>query len=277
MSVLALMVAVLGASPAGCTKDTDCKGDRICEAGQCVNPPATTAAPAAVAEPVVTPPPPPPAPAASSPADYPKVVRKNGLTCIQSVWEDGVVHEDCRTDTSSYSSARRPMDAAASSAGAPSSSFPPEVAEAAEPPRSRVVADFGVLGSVNILAAGGSSAVLPGAALHLSVAGRVADVVSLGGALNANMGFGPGGYVLGLTFAPLLRLGDLSHASLVFGPSLFVASTGYGTTVSVIGTFLVHGVVIAAGGFGIHMQLGVNFDASGAIITFAIGFGGSVL
>jgi Domain of unknown function (DUF4156) len=25
-------------SPAGCSKDTDCKGVRICEAGQCVNP-----------------------------------------------------------------------------------------------------------------------------------------------------------------------------------------------------------------------------------------------
>ena len=29
-----------GVAHAGCEKDTDCKGDRICEAGACVNPPA---------------------------------------------------------------------------------------------------------------------------------------------------------------------------------------------------------------------------------------------
>src|SRR5438876_1212788 len=32
---------------AGCTKDTDCKGDRVCDAGKCVSPPdATPAIPA---------------------------------------------------------------------------------------------------------------------------------------------------------------------------------------------------------------------------------------
>lgn len=34
------------AARAQCTKDTDCKGERICEAGSCVNPGASHAAPA---------------------------------------------------------------------------------------------------------------------------------------------------------------------------------------------------------------------------------------
>lgn len=42
---------------AQCAKDTDCKGDRVCEQGQCVNPPPVEALP-----------PPPPAPEAAAPA-----------------------------------------------------------------------------------------------------------------------------------------------------------------------------------------------------------------
>lgn len=39
--VFAALLLVMGAPPAGsadCTKDTDCKGDRVCEDGTCVNP-----------------------------------------------------------------------------------------------------------------------------------------------------------------------------------------------------------------------------------------------
>jgi len=41
MIAIALSAASMqGVAHAGCEKDTDCKGDRICEAGACVNPPA---------------------------------------------------------------------------------------------------------------------------------------------------------------------------------------------------------------------------------------------
>jgi hypothetical protein len=57
MSRSAIFVAAIfaaqfsGAAHAGCEKDTDCKGDRICEAGACVNPPtAASPEPAAEAE-----------------------------------------------------------------------------------------------------------------------------------------------------------------------------------------------------------------------------------
>jgi hypothetical protein len=52
----ALFMAVLfaaqfsGVAHAGCDKDTDCKGDRICEAGTCVNPTASAPPPAEAAE-----------------------------------------------------------------------------------------------------------------------------------------------------------------------------------------------------------------------------------
>src|SRR3954468_7652274 len=54
------VLAVPGVALAECTKDTDCKGDRVCERGVCVAP-ADRAPPA---RPEYTPPPPPRAPPA---------------------------------------------------------------------------------------------------------------------------------------------------------------------------------------------------------------------
>jgi hypothetical protein len=54
-------VAVTTTSWAQCSKDTDCKGDRVCEDGACVAPPAGAAAASAA------PPQPAPAPAAAAP------------------------------------------------------------------------------------------------------------------------------------------------------------------------------------------------------------------
>lgn len=274
MTLWMVVVGVLGAAPVGCTKDTDCKGERICEAGQCVNPPAPAAAesPAAVSEPPSTPPPP---PAAPNPVEYPKVVRKNGVTCIQSLGDDGVVREDCRVEGTNYSGTRHPMDAAHASTQ-PSSSFPVRVEREQEPARSTVTADFGVLGAMGILAAGGTSGVLPGLGAHLSVAGRLSAVAALGGALNALLNFGPGGFAGTFTLAPALRIGDEGHGTLVLGPSLVVGSTFLGTAAALAGSFIIHGVIPLSGGFGLHLQLGVTFDAGGALITLGSGFGGSV-
>jgi hypothetical protein len=54
VGIVAAAVAVLACDPppqqaaVGCAKDTDCKGDRVCESGRCVNP-SPAAAPAASA------------------------------------------------------------------------------------------------------------------------------------------------------------------------------------------------------------------------------------
>lgn len=44
--IFSLLVLAAPAHAGGCSKDTDCKGDRICESGDCVAPPASAAAPA---------------------------------------------------------------------------------------------------------------------------------------------------------------------------------------------------------------------------------------
>lgn len=124
-----VLAAEPGGQARGCEKDTDCKGERICEAGRCVNPPQGVApwspdAGAAILEPQPTPPPlavepwppdagegasAPPTTAPPEAASYPRVVRKDGSVCVQTVGENGVVVEECRRGNSSYAGNRRPM------------------------------------------------------------------------------------------------------------------------------------------------------------------------
>jgi hypothetical protein len=280
MTMTALMVGLLSAAPVGCTKDTDCKGDRICEAGVCVNPPPAVAPPepsAAAGTSTLSPlPPPPPSPpsALANPSDYHKVVRKNGVTCIQSLGDDGLVREDCRLEGTSYSGTRRAVGAAHPSPQ-PSRSFSPRVEqeEGTKLRRSRVTFDFGV-GALGLIAAGSAGGILPVVALHTSVEGRVGDSVALGGLFNASFGFGRG-FIGVFTFAPALRLGDKGHATLGLGPSVGVVGSGVGSMTGLMGTLLIHGVVPSSRGFGLHLQLAVNFDPTGAYFTLGAGFGGS--
>jgi hypothetical protein len=265
----ALLAAVVMAG-GGCTKDTDCKGDRVCEAGKCVSPPP----PAAVATPVdatdagvaMSPPPlppPPPPPAAVNIADYPKVVRKNGLVCVQTLGDDAVVREECRADTTT-----------SSSASPPSSSFPPARPTDDEPERSTVVADFAAVGNLGLLIGNGVG-VNGGLGLHLSVAGRVSDTAAIGGLLDAQLYF-VGGFLLVATLAPAIRLGDVGHATIGLGPSILYVSSGFLSGAALMGTFIVHGGIPLAGGFGIHPRLSISFNAGGALIGLGFGFGGSV-
>lgn len=107
---------------AGCSKDTDCKGDRICERSVCVSPRSTSADAGEWALPpssrLKTLPSPPPAPplvqAPAPPAGarpplrpkgvsdservFPRVVRKPGQVCVQSLDDKGSLQESCRAE-----------------------------------------------------------------------------------------------------------------------------------------------------------------------------------
>lgn len=109
---------------AGCSKDTDCKGERICENAVCVSPrggvdagewalPAgarlKTASPAPPPAPPLVAAPPPAPPLAGRPPlrpkgvtaeerVFPRVVRKPGQVCVQSLDEKGSLQESCRPE-----------------------------------------------------------------------------------------------------------------------------------------------------------------------------------
>lgn len=122
--MLSLTAASLVVLAAGCSKDTDCKGDRICENAVCVSPrgaadagewalPANarlkTATPAPPpAPPLIPAPPPAPPPVGRPPLRpkgvtaeervFPRVVRKPGQVCVQSLDDKGSLQESCRPE-----------------------------------------------------------------------------------------------------------------------------------------------------------------------------------
>jgi len=264
----------LAQSAGGCSKDTDCKGDRICEAGRCVSPtppaPPLEAVDAGVSSPPL--PPPTPVPLRKTPDEYPKVVRRRGAVCVQSLTDEGVVREDCRDERE----VRRPARSSSSASDdePPPSRRPRLEREADEPPRSSFVADFGVTGSLTILPVG-VTVVFPGFGLHLALGGRVSDAVGVVGLLDFNLAAGFGTTLINVTLAPGLRLGDGGHATIALGPTL-LAFSGAGTGLTgLAATLLVRGVFIIAGGFGVHTQAALTFDATAAFFTLGLGFGGS--
>ncbi len=265
--VLSVLVS-LWVAQAGCSKDTDCKGERICEAGRCVAPAVTAAPP---------PPPPPPAPSpapatapppprraplgvdAASPApveeDYPRVVRRAGEVCVQSRGDDGQVKEDCRADqpVRAQRSRRAPEP-------------PPE-------PAARFVADVLFQGGVQALVAGGDSAALPQGSAQLSLGARFRSGVGVVGLVNVNLGFIPGFTSVIATFAPGIRFGDRSHFTLAAGPGLFSYASRAGSGAGAVGSVVAQGVFAIAGPFALALSSSVHFDVSGVMFNLGAGFG----
>jgi hypothetical protein len=121
LSLIAITVVL-----AGCSKDTDCKGDRICEKSACVSPKATpdagewalpasrfqgqtvSAIPAPPPPPLIEAPPSAPPAAARGPLrpkgvtteerTFPRVVRRPGQVCVQSLSDRGALQESCRPE-----------------------------------------------------------------------------------------------------------------------------------------------------------------------------------
>lgn len=264
--LISVLVAV-GVSQLGCTKDTDCKGERVCEAGRCVNP-ASPVPPMPVVDAGVPEAAPPPVPQRKPVEEYPRVVRRKGEVCVQSLTEEGIVREECRAEEPRRVKAR-PSDRG----DAPLSS--PRREEPEPPQRSPFVADFGATGYLGILMASGRSAALPGFGLHAALGGRVSDSFGLFGVVDAAFGFITGLSMFTVTFAPGLRLGDGGHATLAAGPSILAVTSIIGNATSVAGTILLRGVFLVSGGFGVHTQVGLTFDASGVMLRLELGIGGS--
>ncbi|MDP1823191.1 MAG: hypothetical protein Q8L48_08120 [Archangium sp.] len=247
--VLSVLVAgVLAQASGGCVKDTDCKGDRICEAGVCVSPG------------------PPPAP---PPESFPRVVHLEGQVCVQSLDAQGQVQQSCRAEDAP---ARRPLPSAADAAWeAPPPAPPPEKA------RSRFSADVAAHGGAMVLVAGSASFALPQVTAYVAFGSRRPSGAGFVAVTNATLGFNSFGAIFTLNVAPGLRLGAASHVVLSLGPSLLTGGFGGETFTGLAGAAIVQGVISLAGGLVLTTQAGLHFDLSGAMFTAGIGLGFSTL
>lgn len=255
-----LMALVLAQSDLGCTKDTDCKGERICEAGVCVNPVAPVV-------PVSAPPPP---PRIESSDGWPKIIRRDGQICMQSLDDAGRVIEACRADEP------RPRASASDS----DESWAQRVERArserpTEPKRSTFVADLGVTFGIAVAIAGAAVG-LPTIAAHGALGGRTSDSLGVMVVLDAALSFNSAVSIVTATLGPGLRIGDAGHVTVALGPTLFNFTGQFTKGNSLAATMLVRGVLpFAGGGFGGHGQVALTFDGSGALLLFSVGIGGS--
>lgn len=265
--VLLVAMAVLAQGSGGCTKDTDCKGDRICEAGVCVTPPS---APQLEAPPV--PPPPPPQEAAES---YPRVVRRDGQVCVQSLGATGQVEESCRME-------RKPLGEGGTVAPREDSYTPAPSRRSRrgapqEAQQGGFSADVLFGGGLMALLAGDISLAMPEVTGYLALGGRGASGVGFVGVLNAAIGLLPGANVFAVSVAPGLRIGAASHVVLSLGPT-FLAFAGGGRSISgIAGTAILQGVISLHRGLVISPQAGFTFDLSGVVLTLGVGIGFSTL
>lgn len=261
--VLSLLLSVWVAQTSGCTKDTDCKGERICEAGACVAPQQTAA-------------PPPPLPAATVPpadaASYPRVVRRDGLTCVQSLDDAGRVQEACRREDTSYGRPRPLAAGAARQAEVEETprARPPEVTE----PGARFVLDALLQGGLTIATAPGILVALPQVSGTVALGARFRAGIGVQGLVNLSGSFRSGFSAIAFTVAPALRFGNQSHFTLALGPSV-LGATGAGT--GVVGSLIAQCVFAVGDAFVLAIQAALHADASGVLFMLGAGFGFGVL
>jgi len=261
--VLSLLLSVWVAQTSGCTKDTDCKGERICEAGVCVAPQQSAAPP----------PPPPTPPTVENAASYPRVVRRDGLTCVQSLDDAGRVQEACRREDTSYG---RPRPLAA---GGARQAEVEETPRARQPqvtePGARFVLDALLQGGLTILTAPGILGALPQVSGTVALGARFRAGIGVQGLVNLSGSFRSGFSAIAFTVAPALRFGNQSHFTLALGPSVLGSSGSSGT--GIVGSLIAQSVFAVGDSFVLAIQAALHADASGVLFMLGAGFGFGVL
>ncbi len=272
----------------GCTKDTDCKGDRVCEAGICVSPvpmapaPFPEPPPSTEGDPALeySPPPTPPgdvAPMQAPPATaYPQLVRLPGQVCIDRLNTQGLVMRgDCAIDTPKNVRAlekrvRRERDAM----------FETRRREAkraqrdAQGPREPSLAPVGdIAGHGGVLITG--SGVL--GAFGLTGSGGVVFRPGIGIVGVAFANFAPSSFGVAQFYGlgPAARFGRKSHVAVGVAPVLGIipATTVTPTTVGVTTALFVRGALVIGDHFMLTAQPTLYADNSGLFFTITAGAG----
>ena len=149
-------------------------------------------------------------------------------------------------------------------------------AERPQPPKHSVlVGDLGVTFGIAVAIAG-TAVGLPTIAAHGSLGGRTSESLGVMVVIDGAFSFNSAISIFTATLGPGLRIGDAGHVTVALGPTFLSFATSFTKGASLAATMLVRGVLpFAGGGIGGHGQIALTFDASGAILLFGVGIGGS--
>lgn len=292
-SALVLLVAA-----AGCSKDTDCKGARVCEAGRCVNPPPAFASPPVVQPAPAAPPPTEQAPAmtpedpysdpfnqpqstqpegtappvpAPGAQQYPRTIYEKGYICREFLDTAGAVRRECERGRRAAKEERR---------------------EAKERRRERREAEReerrekdgpGAHFVGNLVGHGGLFvAVTPSVAVASGVFGASGSAgvmfrsgIGIVGVVNVQLS--PNGFGLAQFYSvgPAIRFGEKSHILIGVAPTLGVvpATTASPAAVGLLGSVFAQGALVLLERLTLMVQPMLSADRGGFIFTLTGGVG----
>lgn len=262
MVMLGLMLATLGA---GCEKDVDCKGDRVCESGKCVAPPPVTSSPppppmpvpevdAGVArEPLV----PPPLPPLESAPRQPLPSQPSSDPCADPLDADGRLRPECRVQAAPQAP-RRGKSRKSRGANTPE-----------EEPAARGVGLIGVMYGALI----GGGAALPAFAFAGAAGVRFRSGVGFVGVLHGRIALNAAGSIQLYGLGPGIRFGNRSQLTLAFTPTFVSTNVGRINASGFLFTLLAQAALVLGDHFTLFIQPAVDFDASGAVGAITGGLG----
>ena len=276
--IIVFIVVFWSASAAAqCTKDSECKGDRICENGRCVSPnalpQATQPPPPPTPPPAIAPPPEPPPPPPAEPEQPRPSRRPVGSSVTDAATDESPPQAQERTFSPEQ---LRRMRKEQQEAG----DDPPADAPGDEPSPglSTFVSDAGVRGSVLAIFAGGAYA-SPGVGVHGQWGGRISPTFGVVGAANADIFFGAGGTAVLASLAFGLRLGERHHATLSVGPEIahVTFNSGQSSYTGLAGVGRADFIIVLVGRFTLQFQVAAHVDPSGILLSGGVGLGWSTI
>jgi hypothetical protein len=212
---------------------------------------------------------------------YPRVERREGLICVQTLADSGQVEESCRREEGTGRAAplRVPSSGPVEEVNEPPRSrsrsrrAAREQEQEPEEPAARFVLDALVHGGLQVLATTGGIAALPQLSGTLDLGARFRAGVGVVALLNLAAGFASSGGDVLFTAAPGLRLGDRSHFILALGPGFFGYSGRGGSGSGAVFSLITQGVFAVGSVFAFTLQGAAHFDASGVIFVLGAGLG----
>ncbi|MGV3620555.1 MAG: hypothetical protein ACO1OB_07045 [Archangium sp.] len=287
---------------AGCSKDTDCKGARVCEAGRCVNPPSPAAAPPVVVQPAPTAPPPteqapamvpedpyadpfnapqntqpdgtpPPVPAPGT-QQYPRTIYEKGYICREFLDAAGAVRRECERDRRAAKEEKREARERRRERREAAREERREERER-EGPSTRFVGN--IAGHGGLLTAVTPSFLSASGVFGASGSAGILFRSGIGIVAVANVQLSPNAFGLSQFYSvgPAVRFGEKSHILVGIAPTIGVvpATTTTPPAVGLLGSVFAQTALVLLERLTLMVQPMLSVDRGGFIFTLTGGVG----
>lgn len=289
MIISALVILV---SAAGCSKDTDCKGARVCEYGRCVNPPVLSPPVVVQPEPVAPPPTqqdpamvpedpyeqqqPVPAPApVPQQQPYPRTVYEKGYVCHEFIDASGSLRRDCQRDRRAQKEMKREAKEERRERIRERREAEREQRREIEGPSARFVGNIVAHGGMLVAATPTTAAIYGAFGASGSAGVMFRSGIGIVGVANVQLAPNGFGIMQMYSLGPAVRFGSKSHVLVGVAPTLGVvpANTQSPAAVGLLASVFAQGSLVLLDRLTLMLQPVLSSDGRGVILTLTGGIG----